>query len=63
MGSFILLYFYLLANTCTTIHRGTDRNVLAGSLLWVSHHMRSCGTILPVLAILASIVRISRNAD
>ena len=44
---------YLLANTGTTIDRGTNCKVLAGSLLWVSHHIRSCVTKLPVLAILA----------
>ena len=55
--------FNLLANTCTTIDRGTNCKKLAGLLLWVSHHMRSCVTKLPVLAILASTGSIPRNTD
>ena len=55
--------FYLLANTGTTLDRGTNCKVLAGSLLWISHHMRSCVTKLPVLAILASTGSIPRNSD
>ena len=52
----------LLANTGTTIiDRGTDCNVLVGSLLYISHHMRSCVTKLPVLAILASTGSIPRD--
>ena len=55
--------FNLLANTCTTIDRGTNCKELAGSLLLVSHDMRSCVTKLPVLAILAGIGSIPRNTD
>ena len=55
--------FYLLANTGTTLDRGTNCKVLAGSLLWISHHMRSCVTKLAVLAMLASTGSIPRNTD
>ena len=59
----LIAFFYLLANTGTIIDRGTDCKVLAYSLLYVSHHMRSCATKLPVLAILASTGSIPRNSD
>ena len=55
--------FNLVANTCITIDKGTNRKELAGSLSWVSHDMRSCVTKLPVLAILASTGSIPRNTD
>ena len=45
------------------IDRGTNCKVPAGSLLWISHHMRSCVKKLPVLAILASTGSIPRNTD
>ena len=55
--------FYLLANTGITIDRGSNYEILACLLLWISHHMRSRVTKLPVLAILASTVSIPRNTD
>ena len=55
--------FYLLANAGNTIDKGTNCKVLAGSLLWIPHHMRSWVTRLPVLAILAKTGSIPRNTD
>ena len=56
--------FNLVANTVTTIDRGTNCKELAGSLLWVFHHMHAfMWSKIPVRAKLASTGSIPRNTD
>ena len=55
-----IVFFFLLASSGTIIiDKETDCEILAGSLLYISHHMLQ----LPVLAILASTGSIPRNTD